>query len=77
VGIAVDPAANMIYAANVEDTSVSVINGNTCNGTHHAGCGHAPAKIAVGNYPSAITVDPATDTAYVSNSDNTLSVIHG
>ena len=34
-------------------------------------------KVAVGNYPGAITVDPASGTAYVSNGDNTLSVIHG
>jgi DNA-binding beta-propeller fold protein YncE len=75
IGIAVDPAANMIYAANIEDTSLSVINGTTCNGTDHAGCRHTPAKIAVGNYPSALATDPATSTAYVTNGDNTVSVI--
>jgi DNA-binding beta-propeller fold protein YncE len=75
VGVAIDPAANMVYVANVEDTSVSVINGTTCNGTHHAGCGHTPPKIAVGNYPSTIAADPAAGTAYVSNADNTVSVI--
>jgi DNA-binding beta-propeller fold protein YncE len=78
VGIAIDPAANMIYVANVEDTSVSVINGATCNGTHHTGCGHtAAAKAAVGNYPGAITTDPAAGTAYITNVDNTVSVIPG
>jgi DNA-binding beta-propeller fold protein YncE len=75
VGIAIDAAANMVYAANVEDTSVSVINGNTCNGTHHAGCHHTPAKDAVGNYPGTIATDPAVGTAYISNADNTVSVI--
>jgi DNA-binding beta-propeller fold protein YncE len=75
VGIAIDPAANMIYAANIEDTSVSVINGATCNGTNHTGCGHTPAKIAVGNYPGTIATDPATGTGYVTNFDNTVSVI--
>jgi YVTN family beta-propeller protein len=75
VGIAIDPAANMIYAANVSDTSVSVINGATCNGTNHTGCSHAPAKIAVGNYPGTIATDPATGTGYVTNFDNTVSVI--
>ena len=75
VGIAIDPAANMVYAANIEDTSVSVINGTTCNGTHHTGCHHTPAKAAVGNYPSTIATDPAAGAAYVSNADNTVSVI--
>jgi DNA-binding beta-propeller fold protein YncE len=75
LGIAIDPAANMIYVANLEDTSVSVINGTTCNGTNHTGCGHTPPKIAVGNYPSAIALDPAACTGYVSNGDNTVSVI--
>jgi DNA-binding beta-propeller fold protein YncE len=52
-----------------------VINGATCNGSDHTGCGHAPAKIAVGNYPGAIATDPATGTGYVTNFDNTVSVI--
>jgi DNA-binding beta-propeller fold protein YncE len=75
IGIAIDPAADMVYAANVEDTSVSVINGNTCNSTLHTGCGHTPVKIAVGNYPNNITADPAAGTGYVTNSDNTITVI--
>ena len=65
----------MVYVANIEDTSVSVINGNTCNGTHHTGCHHTPPKNAVGNYPNTIAADPAAGTAYISNGDNTVSVI--
>jgi DNA-binding beta-propeller fold protein YncE len=75
VAVAIDPATNTVYVTNIEDTSVSVINGNTCNGTHHTGCGRTPPKIAVGNYPGAITTDPTASTAYVSNGDNTVSVI--
>jgi hypothetical protein len=55
---------------NLQDTSVSVINGAACNGSDHNGCGQTPAEDAVGNYPAAIAVD----TAYVSNL-NTVSVI--
>jgi DNA-binding beta-propeller fold protein YncE len=73
--VAIDPTANMIYVTNTQDTSMSVINGATCNSTDHAGCGHTPAKIAVGNYPGDITADPAAGTAYVANFDNTVSVI--
>jgi DNA-binding beta-propeller fold protein YncE len=74
-GIAIDPAANIIYVANLEDTSVSVIKGATCNGTNHTGCDQVPPKIAVGNYPFAIAADPAVRTSYVTNVDNTVSVI--
>ena len=52
-----------------------VFNGATCNGTNHTGCGHTPTKVAVGNYPSTIATDPAIGTAYVTNGDNTVSVI--
>jgi DNA-binding beta-propeller fold protein YncE len=66
-----------VYVANIEDTSVTMINGATCNGTDTTGCGQAYPKVAVSNYPGAATVDPVSGTAYISNSDNTLSVIHG
>jgi DNA-binding beta-propeller fold protein YncE len=77
IAVAIDPATDTIYIANIQDTSVSVINGDTCNGTDHTGCSHAHPKLAVGNYPSAITVDSAARTAYVANLDNTVSVIPG
>jgi DNA-binding beta-propeller fold protein YncE len=77
LGVAIDPATDTIYVSNQEDTSVSVINGATCNGTDSTGCSQAHPKVAVGNYPGAVTVDPASGTAYVGNGDNTLSVIHG
>jgi DNA-binding beta-propeller fold protein YncE len=77
VGVTIDPATNTVYVTNNEDTSVTVINGATCNGSDTSGCGQTAAKAAVGNYPSAITVDPAAGTAYVTNGDNTVSVIPG
>jgi DNA-binding beta-propeller fold protein YncE len=77
VSVAIDAATNTIYAANIEDTSVTVINGATCNGTDTTGCGQAHPKVAVGNYPGNITVDPAARTAYISNGDNGVSVIPG
>jgi DNA-binding beta-propeller fold protein YncE len=77
VGVAINPVTDIIYVTSIEDTSVSVINGATCNGSNVAGCGQATTKIAVGNYPSAIAVDATVATAYVSNGDNTVSVIRG
>jgi DNA-binding beta-propeller fold protein YncE len=73
--LAIDQTAGTIYVVNLQDTSITVINGRTCNRTDHTGCRHTPAKIAVGNYPHAIAIDPVHDTAYVSNYDNTISLI--
>jgi DNA-binding beta-propeller fold protein YncE len=78
-GVAIDTATGLVYANNIQDTSVSVINGNTCNGHHTTGCHHTPPKIPVADYPGAtqgaprqvgnspepIAIDPATGTAYV------------
>jgi DNA-binding beta-propeller fold protein YncE len=78
-GIAINSATGMVYANNIQDTSVSVINGKTCNGHHTTGCHHEPPKIAVADYPGAtqgapkqvgnspepIAIDPTTGTAYV------------
>jgi DNA-binding beta-propeller fold protein YncE len=54
---------------------LSVINGATCSAAHTSGCARAPAEIAVGNYPFFVAVDPAIGTAYVSNLNNTVSVV--
>ena len=74
-GIAVDPTTHRVYVTNIEDTSVSVINGATCNSQTTSGCGQNPPKIAVGNYPNRLTIDAAVGTAYVVNGDSTISVI--
>jgi DNA-binding beta-propeller fold protein YncE len=75
IGLAVDPSRHRIYTANLHDTSVSVIDGATCNARHHGGCRKAPVRDAVGNYPTAIAADPGAGTAYVVNLDNTVSVV--
>jgi DNA-binding beta-propeller fold protein YncE len=75
IDLAVDPSRHRIYTANLHDTSVSVIDGVTCNARHRGGCRKAPARDAVGNYPTAIAVDPGAGTAYVVNLDNTVSVV--
>jgi DNA-binding beta-propeller fold protein YncE len=77
-GIAVDQTTDTVYTANIADGehpgTVSVINGATCNGSDTTGCSRTPAKVAVGNYPGAIAVNPAVSSAYVTNVDNTVSV---
>jgi DNA-binding beta-propeller fold protein YncE len=76
VGMAIDLATGTVYVANIQDASVSVIDSATCNGSGIAGCSQAPPKLAVGDHPSALAVDPAVGTAYVaSGTENTVSVI--
>jgi DNA-binding beta-propeller fold protein YncE len=75
INLAVDLTPQRVYAANLEDASVSVIDGATCNSRHHGGCRKPPGQDAVGNYPFAIAVDPSAGTAYVANSDDTVSVL--
>jgi DNA-binding beta-propeller fold protein YncE len=87
-GVAIDAGTHDVYVNNIEDASVSVIDGATCNGQSTAGCSTTAPKIAVGDYPGAaltetkqlsnssqpIAVDPTTATAYIQNIDG-VSVI--
>ena len=74
-GIAVDQATDTIYTANIADGehpgTVSVINGATCNGTDHTGCGQTPATVAAGFGAVGVAIDPATNTVYVTNVEDT------
>jgi DNA-binding beta-propeller fold protein YncE len=59
------PSAGVPFASG---TTVSVINGATCNGTDHVGCGKVAATVTVGVGPDGVAVDDATNTVYVTNS---------
>jgi DNA-binding beta-propeller fold protein YncE len=68
--LAVSPAADTVYASatglNLFDgTTVAVINGATCNGTDHSGCGHLAATIKTVRGPFGMSVDDRTHTLYV------------
>ena len=78
-GVAVDPRTQQVYANNIEDSSVSLIDGQECNALDTHGCGRTPATALVGDYPGAslaqaaqasnssepIAIDPDSGTAYV------------
>ena len=58
-----------------------MINGATCNGTDHSGCGHLAATAKVGIDPFGAAVNDHTHTVYVTNnadgdSPGTVSVIN-
>ena len=87
-GVAVDQATDTIYVANqgtptAPGTTVSVIDGATCNATVTTGCGQTPPTVTVGMFPFNVAIDQATDTVYVTNQGTrtaqgtTVSVIDG
>ena len=76
--VAVNQATETIYVANRNDNTVSVIDGRACNGSHTAGCGQDWPTLAVGTSPQALAINKATNTIYVTNTnDDTVSVIDG
>jgi DNA-binding beta-propeller fold protein YncE len=80
LGLAVDEATDTIYVSNAGDSTVSVINGATCNATNTSGCSHQPATVHAGAFADAVAVDPVTNTVFVTNQDaspGTVSVING
>jgi DNA-binding beta-propeller fold protein YncE len=85
--IAVSSKTDTIYAPSTgvpfaSGDTVDVINGATCDGTNHSGCGHIAATVKVGLGPYGVAVDDSTETVYVANNANgdtpgTVSVING
>jgi DNA-binding beta-propeller fold protein YncE len=77
--LAVSPATDTVYTAGVAGNTVAVINGATCNGTDHSGCGQLAATATVGSSPFGVAVNDRTHTVYVTNagdSPGTVSVIN-
>ena len=83
--LAVSPATDTIYGPvsgpQFSGDTVAVINGATCNGTNHSGCGHLAATAKAGSGPFGAVVSDRTHTLYVANNANgdspgTVSVIN-
>jgi DNA-binding beta-propeller fold protein YncE len=78
-GVALDPRTHEVYANNIEDTSVSVIDGRRCNAQDTRGCWPPPSTLPTGDYPGAslaevaqssnssepLAIDPESGTLYV------------
>jgi hypothetical protein len=71
--VAVSPATDTVYASGTglfipgkgfTGQTIAVINGATCDGTDHSGCGHLAATIRAGRAPSGMSVDDHTHTLY-------------
>jgi DNA-binding beta-propeller fold protein YncE len=72
--VAISPAADTVYASatglfipgkGFEGRTIAVINGATCNGTSHSGCGYLAATIRAGRAPFGMSVNDHTRTMYV------------
>jgi DNA-binding beta-propeller fold protein YncE len=79
--LAVSAATDTIYGPASGADAVAVINGATCNGTDHSGCGHLAATVKAGAGPFGAAVSDRTHTLYVANNANgdspgTVSVIN-
>lgn len=76
----IDPTTHSVYLPLFAETAVlgfaAVIDGSTCNGIDHSGCGLTPRLVETGSLPLVARLDPATETVYVSNETSaSLSVI--
>ena len=69
-GVAVDPGTHEVYANNIEDSSVSVIDGGECNARDTRGCSRASATVPVRDYPGA----SLTEVAQASNSSEPVAI---
>jgi YVTN family beta-propeller protein len=72
----VDAATGTVYMPSQDTNSVSVLNANTCNGTHTSGCTRVMPVTAVDSGPQGIAYDHPTHTVYsVNQGANTVSVV--
>jgi DNA-binding beta-propeller fold protein YncE len=63
----VDPATNTVYVANEGASSISVLDGATCNAHTPNLCPANPPALAAGFDPGDIQLDPQTHTIYESS----------
>jgi DNA-binding beta-propeller fold protein YncE len=67
-----DPQTKTVYVENQGSSSMSVVNGATCNAMNHSGCNQKPPILATGIDPAPFGFNPATQTLYVSSQDTNL-----
>jgi DNA-binding beta-propeller fold protein YncE len=68
-----DPLTKTVYVENQLSTSVSVVNGATCNAMNHSGCNQTSPILATGLAPAPFGYNPVTQTLYVSGQETNVA----
>ena len=65
--VAVEALAGLVYVSNGLDDTISVINGETCNGQVSSGCNQNPPTVPAGGNPAGLIVNQADHTVYAAD----------
>jgi DNA-binding beta-propeller fold protein YncE len=75
-GLATDPRTGVVYLADSNDDTLSVIDGVRCNARRPQDCPQPAPTEQTGAQPDAVAVDPQLHTIYVSDEvDNAIGVV--
>jgi DNA-binding beta-propeller fold protein YncE len=74
--LALNRRTDVLYSANLDGGSLSLIDTAHCNATDTSSCATPPKTVALDGGPIAVAVDPGTDTVYVSRFDAPVAVLH-
>jgi YVTN family beta-propeller protein len=67
IPIAADPRTNTIYVGHLNQPTVTLINGATCNAIRTSGCGRSPGTLHVQGGSDGLVVNEVTRTLFVAN----------
>jgi DNA-binding beta-propeller fold protein YncE len=65
--IDIDQLTDTVYVGNVGDSTLSLVNGATCNAAVVSGCTQTAPAVPVEQLPYGIAVDQQSDTVYVTS----------
>jgi DNA-binding beta-propeller fold protein YncE len=76
--VAIDPVTHRVFVLNQNDSTVSIVDGATCNARDRAGCAQRPSTVATAYNPGYLAIDIANDTVYVADYyEPTVSLLNG
>ena len=63
--LTVDPVLHTVYVAEVDQGTVSIIDGASCNVVNRSGCASSVTTVPAGQAPAGVALDAARHTLYV------------